>query len=37
MVSEKTLSALIDAGAVKRVKIIGEGASSHVKADTSTG
>lgn len=34
--NEKTLRALIDAGAVKRVRIIAEGARFHVEADTST-
>lgn len=35
--NEKTLKALVDAGAVKVVHILGEGASFHVKAQTSTG
>jgi hypothetical protein len=34
---EKTLKALVDAGAVKRVRIIGEGALFHVEADTPNG
>jgi hypothetical protein len=32
--NEKTLRALIDAGAVKRVRIIADGARFHVEADT---
>ncbi len=35
--NEKTLRALIDAGAVKRMRIIGDGARFHVEADTATG
>ena len=35
--NEKTLRALIDAGAVKRVRIIAEGAHLHMEADTPTG
>ena len=34
---EKTLRALVDAGAVKRVRIIGDGAVFHVEADTLNG
>ena len=34
---EKTLKALVDAGAVKRVNIIGNGGVFHVEAMTSTG
>ena len=34
---EKTLRALVDAGAVKRIRIIGEGALFHVEADTPNG
>lgn len=34
--NEKTLRALIDAGAVKRVRIIADGARFHVEADTAT-
>jgi len=32
--NEKTLRALVDAGAVKRVRIIASGARFHVEADT---
>lgn len=32
--NEKTLRALIDAGAVKRVRIVAEGARFHVEVDT---
>ncbi|GGK14025.1 hypothetical protein [Luteimonas terricola] len=32
--NEKTLRALVEAGAVKRVRIIGDGARFHVEADT---
>jgi len=35
--NEKTLRALIDAGAVKRVRIIADGALFHVEADTRNG
>lgn len=35
--NEKTLRALIDAGAVKRVRIIADGAHLHMEADTPTG
>jgi hypothetical protein len=35
--NEKTLRALNDAGAVKRVRIIADGAHIHVEADTPTG
>jgi len=35
--NEKTLRALIEAGAIKRVRIIAEGASIHVEADTPNG
>jgi hypothetical protein len=31
---EKTLRALVDAGAVKRIRIVGDGACFHVEADT---
>jgi hypothetical protein len=34
--NEKTLRALIDAGAVKRVRIVAEGARFHVEVDTPT-
>ncbi len=34
---EKTLRALVAAGAVKRVRIVAEGASLHVEADTAGG
>jgi hypothetical protein len=34
---ERTLKALVSAGAVKRVRIIGDGALFHVEADTATG
>ncbi len=34
--NEKTLRALIDAGAVKRVRVIANGARFHVEADTPT-
>lgn len=34
---EKTLRALVDAGAVKRVRIIGNGALFHVEVDTPNG
>lgn len=33
--NEKTLRALIDAGAIKRVRVIANGARFHVEADTS--
>ncbi len=35
--NEKILRALIDAGAVKRVRIVADGALFHVEADTATG
>ena len=35
--NEKTLKALVSAGAVKRVRIIGDGALFHVEADTPNG
>ena len=35
--NEKTLKALVDAGAVKRIRIIGDGALFHVEADTPNG
>ena len=35
--NEKTLRALIDAGAIRRVRIIADGARFHVEADTATG
>lgn len=34
---EKTLKALVSAGAVKRVHIIGDGALFHVEAETANG
>lgn len=34
--NEKTLRALVDAGAIKRVRIIATGARFHVEADTAT-
>lgn len=34
--NEKTLRALVEAGAVKRVRIVADGARFHVEADTST-
>ena len=34
--NEKTLRALVEAGAVKRVRIIADGARFHVEADTPT-
>jgi hypothetical protein len=34
--NEKTLRALIDAGAVKRVRIVADGARFHVEMDTHT-
>ena len=34
---EKTLKALVSAGAVKRIRIIGDGAFFHVAAETPTG
>jgi len=36
-VDVKTLKALVDAGAVKRIRIIGNGALFHVEADTPNG
>ena len=35
--NERTLRALVEAGAVKRVRIVAEGAHIHVEADTATG
>lgn len=35
--NEKTLRALVEAGAVKRVRIVADGAQLHVEADTVTG
>ena len=35
--NEKTLRALVEAGAVKRVRIIANGARFHVDVDTQTG
>lgn len=35
--NEKTLRALIEAGAVKRIRIVAEGALIHVEADTPNG
>lgn len=34
--NEKTLRALVEAGAVKRIRIIADGARFHVEADTQT-
>lgn len=34
---EKTLRALVEAGAIKKIHIIGHGALLHVEADTKTG
>lgn len=34
--NEKTLRALVQAGAVKRVRVIADGARFHVEADTQT-
>lgn len=34
--NEKTLRALVEAGAVKRVRIVADGARFHVEADTLT-
>jgi len=34
---EKTLRALVEAGAIKKIRIIGDGALLHVEADTKTG
>lgn len=35
--NEKTLKAMVDAGAIKRIRIIGDGALFHVEADTPNG
>ena len=35
--NEKTLRALVEAGAVKRVRIVANGARFHVEVDTQTG
>jgi len=35
-VNERTLRALVDAGAVRRIRIIADGARFHVEADTPT-
>ena len=35
--NEKTLKALVHAGAIKRIRIIGDGALFHVEADTPNG
>lgn len=35
--NEQTLRALVNAGAVRRVRIIADGARFHVEADTATG
>ena len=35
--NEKTMRALVEAGAVKRVRIVADGAQLHVEADTATG
>ncbi len=34
--NEKTLRALVEAGAVKKIRIVADGARFHVEADTST-
>jgi hypothetical protein len=34
--NEKTLRALIEAGAIKRVRVIADGSRFHVEADTAT-
>lgn len=34
---EKTMRALVDAGAVKRIRIIADGARFHVEAETANG
>lgn len=34
--NEKTLRALVEAGAVKRIRIVADGARFHVEADTGT-
>lgn len=34
--NEKTLRALVDAGAVKRVRIVADGARFHIEADTAS-
>ena len=34
--NEKTLRALVEAGAIKRVRIVADGARFHVEADTPT-
>lgn len=34
--NEKTLRALVDAGAVRRIRIVADGARFHVEVDTST-
>ena len=36
MMNEKTLRALVEAGAIKRVRIVADGARFHVEADTPT-
>lgn len=35
--NEKTLRALVEAGAVRRVRIVADGSLFHVEADTATG
>ena len=35
--NEKTLRALVEAGVVKRLKIIADGATMHIEAETPTG
>ena len=35
--NERTLRALVEAGAVKRIRIIADGAVIHIEADTPTG
>jgi hypothetical protein len=34
--NEKTLRALVDAGAIRRIRIVADGARFHVEADTQT-
>jgi len=36
-VNEKTIKALVEAGAIRRVRIIANGARFHVEVDTQTG
>ena len=35
--NEKTLRALVEVGAVKRIRIIGQGSQFHIEADTPNG